>query len=308
LNPAIDKTMSIPGFGAGKTNRANIEQVDAGGKGINVAKALKQFGCPVIALGFLAGNNGRTIAGALEAAGIPADFVWVPGETRVNLKIKDPLVQTETEINESGSPVNASALEALARKVDETAARCEAVVFSGSLPPGAPPDIYAALIRSAKRRGARTILDTAGPALKIGVAAAPDMVKPNRAEAEEVLGAVLDDEQRIVAAGRELLARGPGTVVISLGPGGAFAASRGEMWRAYAPTVPRASTIGAGDAMVAALALSAVRNAPLADALRLAVAAAAATVQTNGSAADLGAVEALSPLVVMQRVEPGSAA
>jgi 1-phosphofructokinase len=307
LNPAVDKTMSIPGFAIGRTNRATIEQVDAGGKGINVAKALQQFGCPVTALGFLAGNNGRTIAAALDAAAIPGDFVWLPGETRVNLKIKDPLSATETEVNESGPSGDACAIEALGRKIDEAAARCDLVVFSGSLPPGVPPGIYADFIRTAKRRGARTILDTAGPALKLGLAAAPNIIKPNLAEAEEVLGVSLDDDARLAAAGRSLLALGPNTVVISMGPRGAFAASHAGMWRAFAPAVPRASTIGAGDAMVAALALSAVRKAPLPDALRLAVAAAAATVQTNGSAADLRTVEQLSPLVLVEGVQSGPA-
>ncbi|MFB3826516.1 MAG: PfkB family carbohydrate kinase [Bryobacteraceae bacterium] len=125
MNPAIDKTMSIPGFAAGRTNRAQIARIDAGGKGINVAKALKQLGCPVMALGFLAGNNGCTVAGALEAAAFPGEFVWAPGETRVNLKIKDPLGHTETEINESGPPVGAGAFEALGRKSEEAAARSE---------------------------------------------------------------------------------------------------------------------------------------------------------------------------------------
>ena len=116
LNPALDKTMAIPGFAIGRTNRASIEQIDAGGKGINVAKAARQLGCPVIALGFLAGANGRWIADALEAMGIPCDFEWVPGETRVNLKIKDPLTGTETEINEPGFQVGADHVQSLMRK------------------------------------------------------------------------------------------------------------------------------------------------------------------------------------------------
>src|SRR5436309_1866284 len=100
LNPAVDKTVTIPGFAVGKTNRARIEQVQPGGKGINVAQALKQLGCPVVATGFLAGNYGRYISEALAAGDIFTDFICVPGETRINLKIIDPVAGTETEINE----------------------------------------------------------------------------------------------------------------------------------------------------------------------------------------------------------------
>jgi fructose-1-phosphate kinase PfkB-like protein len=109
LNPALDKAIAIPGFAIGRTNRGVVEQVDAGGKGINVAKALKQLGCPVVALGFLVGANGRVIAEALAARDIACDFVAVPGETRVNLKIKDPGTGSETEISERRSTTHIAA-------------------------------------------------------------------------------------------------------------------------------------------------------------------------------------------------------
>ena len=225
LNPALDKTMAIRGFAIGATNRASIEQIDAGGKGINVAKAARQLGCPAIALGFLAGANGRWIADALQAMGIPCDFEWVPGETRVNLKIKDPLTGTETEINEPGFQVGADNLESLKRKIEEQAGLCSVMVFSGSLPPGVPPEIYAEFIRIARNRGAQTILDTAGAALKYGIAAGPDLIKPNRAEAEEVLGTRIDGEAALVGAARRLLELGARVVVLSLGADGALAVS-----------------------------------------------------------------------------------
>jgi 1-phosphofructokinase len=291
LNPALDKTMAIPGFAIGGTNRASIEQIDAGGKGINVAKAARQLGCPVIALGFLAGANGRWVADTLAAMGIPCDFVWVPGETRVNLKIKDPLTGTETEINEPGFQVPADHVQALLRKVEEQAGQCSVMVFSGSLPPGVPLEIYAELIRIARSRGAQTILDTAGAALKYGIAAGPDLIKPNRAEAEDVLETRIDGEAALVGAARRFLELGARVVVLSLGADGALAVSGRERWRAWSSPVAASSSIGAGDAMVAALAFAMTRGLALPDALRLATAAGAASAATNGSASELGSIE-----------------
>lgn len=302
LNPALDKTMAIPGFAIGGTNRASIEQIDAGGKGINVAKAVRQLGCSVMALGFLAGANGRWIADALQAKGIPCDFEWVPGETRVNLKIKDSLTGTETEINEPGFPVGADHLESLTRKVEEIAERCSVLVFSGSLPPGVPPEIYGEFIRIARDRGAQTILDTSGAALRHGIAAGPDLVKPNRAEAEEVLETRIDGEAALVGAACRFLALGARAVVLSLGAEGALAVSPRERWRAFPPPVAASSSIGAGDAMVAALAFGMTRGLALKDALRLATAAGAATVATNGSAAELGSIEDYAKRVILHSI------
>ena len=302
LNPALDKTMASPGFAIGRTNRASIEQIDAGGKGINVAKAARQLGCPVIALGFLAGANGRWVADALRAMAIPCDFEWVPGETRVNLKIKDPLTGTETEINEPGFEVGPDHVQSLTRKIEEQAGQCSVMVFSGSLPPGVPPEIYGEFIRIARNRGARTILDTAGAALKHGIAAGPDLIKPNRAEAEEVLGTSIDGEAALLGAARRFLALGARVVVLSLGADGALAVSGREAWRARSPSVIASSSIGAGDAMVAALAFAMTRGLALEDALRLATAAGAATVATNGSATELGSIQDYSKGVILQSI------
>jgi 1-phosphofructokinase len=110
LNPAVDKSVTLRDFAEGKTNRVEVARLDAGGKGINVAKVLKRLGVEVCALGFEAGGNGRFILDALKAEGIPAEFIQVPGETRVNLKIRDLEKGIETELNEAGFPVTAEHL------------------------------------------------------------------------------------------------------------------------------------------------------------------------------------------------------
>src|SRR5206468_7296412 len=134
----------------------------------------------------------------------------------------------------------------LERKIEELSARCAVIVFSGSLPPGVPSDIYATFIRIAQGFGARIILDTCEAALKEGMAARPDLVKPNRAEVEELLGTKIDGEQGLIDAARRLLAMGPGAVVISLGADGALLASAERLVRARPPSNKTGSTIGAG--------------------------------------------------------------
>jgi 1-phosphofructokinase len=303
LNPAVDKSVLVRGFEVGKTNRSEVTRLDAGGKGINVAKTLKRLGAPVCALGLIAGSNGRFILDALAAEGISTDFVTVPGETRVNLKVRDPERNTETELNEPGFQVDATSLAALRRKIAAKATECRVVVFSGSLPPGAPVGIFAELIGIAKGLGAKCLLDTAGPALHQGLIAAPWLVKPNRAEAEELLQTTLGTSGSLVHAAQTLVTMGAEQVLISLGAQGAVAASGGTTLYGSPPKVAVRSTVGAGDAMVAAMAYAALEGSPFPAAFRLAIAAGAATVATEGTAvADLTAVQALLPQVVVEDV------
>jgi len=303
LNPAVDKTITVPGFAVGKTNRCKVEQVDAGGKGINVAKAARRLGCPVIALGFLAGKNGYFISESLATWSIPSDFIFVPGETRVNLKITDPVGGTETEINEPGFQVDTEHLEQLKQRIAVNSRRCAVMVFSGSLPPGAPLDTYADFISVAKQSGCRAILDTGGAALKNGLAARPDLIKPNRAEVEELLQTKIESEQQLISAARRLLALGVGAAVISLGAEGALGASSDHLLRAKPPAVKARRSIAAGDAMVAGLACAMKKNLSFSEALRLGTAASAATVSMSGSnVAELKLIEELLPQVRIENL------
>jgi 1-phosphofructokinase len=304
LNPAIDKTMLVPGFRIGVTNRGQVERVDLGGKGINVARAARHFGCPVSALGFLAASDGNPISDALTAAGISNEFIYVPGETRVNLKIKDLAAGTETEINEPGFRVEPEHLRCLENKIRQYARRCSVMVFSGSLPPGAPANVYTDFIDIARQCGARTILDADGAALKSGIAACPDLIKPNRAEAEELLGIRITNEDELRRAASELLALGPRMVVISLGKDGALAACAETFWRGYPPSVTAASSVAAGDSMVAALAHAMVTDLPTEEALRLAIAAGTATVAMRGSnVAGRDLIDQVLPQVLIDQLE-----
>lgn len=301
LNPALDKTVIVRGFRLDATNRATITRVDIGGKGINVARNLKRLGCDVMATGFLAADDRHQTAATLARHGIETGFVLVAGELRVNLKIIDPLTGSETEINEPGGTVPAAAVASLAATLRGLAARASVMVFSGSVPPDAPVDLYAQFVALAHAAGVRTVLDTTGSALAAGIAAGPDLVKPNRAEAEELLGTAINDEPGLIAAAQRLLTLGARSAVISLGPDGAVGASPTGIWRAHPIAVAAHSTVGAGDAMVAALAYGLMKSLPLSEALRLATAAGSAAAATIEPWPSRSAIEALLPQV---RIEP----
>ena len=304
LNPAIDKSVTVRGYEIGKTNRCEVDRVDAGGKGINVARALRRWGSTVCALGLVAGNNGRFILDALRAEGIPADFVNVEGETRVNLKIHDSEKGTETELNEPGFRVTAKHLEELRQKVEAHAPDCEVMVFSGSLPPNAPPEIFADLIHIAKAHGAQCFLDTMGPGLEHGIAAGPSLIKPNRAEVEDLLKTPLHSRRQLVDAARILIKMGSEQVLISLGAEGAVGVAGTDSLFAAPPSIKVRSTVGAGDTMVAAMAYAGVAGLPFRQAFRMAVAASAATVAMEGTnVADLVATQGLLPRVMLENVD-----
>jgi len=304
LNPAIDKSITASRFAVGKTNRGEVDRVDAGGKGINVAKALHRWGAAVCALGLVAGSNGRFILDALGAEGIPADFVDVPGETRVNLKIRDPEMGTETELNEPGFRVTSKHWEELRLKLEANAPRCELMVFSGRLPPHAPPEIFAELIHIAKVHGAKCFLDTTGPGLRHGLAAGPFLTKPNRAEVEELLNTPIRTRRELVEAARTLLTMGSEQVLISLGAEGALGLGGKDVLFGSPPPVKVLSSVGAGDTMVAAMAYAFAADLPFRQAFRMAVAASAATAAMEGTtAADLAAVQELIPKVKLEDVD-----
>jgi 1-phosphofructokinase len=251
----------------------------------------------------VAGSNGHFILEALAASGIPADFTNVPGETRVNLKIHDPVYRTETELNEPGFQVLPEHLEAMKQKIREYGPRSDVMVFSGSLPPGAPPETFAELITIARALGAKCMLDTAGPALRHGLEAKPLLLKPNRAEVEGLLQERLSTRRELAEAARKLLEMGAEEAVISLGADGAIAATRQDLLSARPPTVTPRSSVGAGDAMVASLAYGEVKRLPFRESFRLAVAASAAAVTMEGSkVADLALIQSLIPLVQMEEV------
>ncbi|AVX21189.1 1-phosphofructokinase [Carboxydocella sporoproducens DSM 16521] len=273
LNPALDKTVTVEGFTAGSLNRVQEVRLDPGGKGVNVARVLKNFGVSVLATGFIAGMQGKLLLKALEDEGITTAFVSVPGETRTNLKVVDLATRQTTEINEPGFVVDSARMQTFYQLLDSVLEQTAYLILGGSLPQGAAADTYRELISRAKAKGVKVVLDADGEALRAGLAAQPFAVKPNLAELENLLGRSLQDTEAIIAAGSQLLEQGVELAVISRGSKGAVVLNREEVIVTEPfPIVPQ-STVGAGDTMVAALVYALLQQKPLAETAAWATAA-----------------------------------
>ncbi len=283
MNPAIDKTIEIDRLQVGGLNRIRRVEYDAGGKGINVSKTIRELGGESIATGFLGGDGGRSIARVLEERGIEADFVWVEGQTRTNTKVFEESGEV-TELNEPGPSVSDASMRELLDKLEGYAAEGTLFVLSGSVPAGVDKGIYGSIIERVHARGAQVLLDADGELFRLALSAGPDMIKPNRAELEELAG--LDyraSEQELLELARGLRRKGIGSVVISMGRSGAlFVDEEGEV-KSPALSVKAHSTVGAGDAMVAAMAYAWQKGIKGEARIRLCIAASAGAVTTQGT-------------------------
>jgi len=272
LNPAIDQTANVANFTEGAVNRVARERSDAGGKGVNVASFLAHTGHSVAVTGFLGTDNAGPFERLFVESRIVDRFVRLPGSTRVNVKIVDDAQERVTDINFPGLRPGARDLAALTAAIDELAETAEWFALSGSVPAGVPDGIYAGLIARLKQKRRAVLLDASGAPFAAAIDAAPDVVKPNIDELEELLGRRLEDEDAIVAAARSLLERGIRTVAVSLGARGAVLVEAGAAVLAVPPKIAVKSTVGAGDAMVAGLIAGKLQGLELGACARLATA------------------------------------
>ena len=283
LNPAIDKTLIIPGFATGCVNRVQDVQTDAGGKGINVSQMLCGLGIESEAMGIAGGQGGRIIVESLKNTGIKTDFVQVSGETRTNIKIVDTEKQITTDVNEMGCTVSEKEIEELLSRLIKKVRQNDIVVLAGSLPKGVKEDTYQHWTQVCKQKGAKVFLDTAGTSRKLAVEAKPYLIKPNRKELEELIEKPLPDLKEICTAAKELTQNGIEKVVVSLGEEGVVFASQEKLL--YAPGLKAEvhTTVGAGDAVVAAFVVGEEQSMDDWDTLMLAVASGTAAVTKSGS-------------------------
>jgi 1-phosphofructokinase len=282
LNPAVDQTVRVSGFTPGRVNRGQSMHVHAGGKGINVATFLAASGFSVSATGFLGMENAPLFEEFFAARGIEDNFVRLPGATRIDIKIVDEGSHQTTDINLPGLAPSPEALAELEQVIERLAPSCSWFVLAGTLPPGAPPSLYARLITRLKQLGKSTVLDASGEALAQGLLAGPTLVKPNRDELQQLLGRPLQSNAEIEQAARRLLAQDVRRVVVSLGEQGALFVERERTVYATPPQVAVTSTVGAGDAMVAALVVGELRGLDLTECARLATAYALARITQIG--------------------------
>lgn len=256
FNPAIDQTVFVPGFRADAVNRVTAAQAHAGGKGVNVAAFLAEAGCRVSATGFLGDANPTLFERLFQQKQIGDRFIRVPGETRVNIKIVDEKQGQVTDLNLPGLTASADAVAQLEGAIAHLTTDHDWFVLSGSLPEGLPPTIYHDLIQALKAQGKTVVLDTSGKPLHAALFAAhpthqPDLIKPNVAELEGLLGLALETDAAVVKAAQDLVATGIKTVVVSMGAQGAWFVTADQAIYAQPPAVTVKSTVGAGDAMVA---------------------------------------------------------
>lgn len=301
LNAAIDQTLDVPGFAAGAVNRAVAETRTAGGKGINVAAFLAGGDTPVTATGFLGEENTAVFDALFRRRGIRDRCLRLAGRSRVNIKLVDREGRSVTDINLPGLYVPAESWRGLLTVVNDLAAANRTFVLSGSVPMGVPDTAYAEMVTALHRRGAFVVVDASGPPLRHAVAARPDMVKPNAAELAELLGRPLTDRAEVVRAARELSETGIALVVVSLGAEGAVFVEGGRALLAVPPPVEVASTVGAGDAMVAGVVAARLEGMGLEDCARRGTAFAAGTLSRLGP--ELPPPERLAELMRAVRVE-----
>lgn len=300
LNPALDKTVEILSFTIDSVNRITAMRTDPGGKGINVSKVIDKLGSKSIAVGILGGGTGKSILSALEDMGISSCFHFIPGETRTNLKVVDPERHTNTDINEPGLTVTEEILQNLLQELLEKLTKEDIVVLSGSLPKGAPKDTYGTWVKACKKSGAKVILDADGDLLEAGLKASPYLIKPNNHEISRLLKETLSTPKELEAAARKLMEQyGITKIVVSMGGEGALYVTKDKTVYAEGLNVPVGSTVGAGDSVVAALAVAEEAGMSLEEAVRLSTATGAANVMCSGTqAAEYEVIEELMPKVV----------
>ena len=254
LNAAIDRTVAVPNFRLGRRHRAVESRTVAGGKGINVARALSLLGRPVIATGFAGGPTGARVLEQLSEESVLTDFTRIAGETRINLAVIDPTSGEQTEINERGPAVSREEVEAFSERIGYLAGGAKICVLAGTLPPGAGDDLYARLVKDLRARGIVVILDAEGEAMMAGLRAGASVVTPNEREAEELVGQEFADRGDLAQGLSELVRLGAGEAAITRPDGCVAVVGEGPERRfleVRTEPLDPVSTVGSGDAFLA---------------------------------------------------------
>jgi len=278
LNPCVDRTIYIDRLRPGEILRARTSDTIAGGKGNNVARVIRSLGEPVRPVLLAGGETGQLVERLLrECDGLDPGVSVIRGSSREVVTVLEESTGTQTAYVEPGPTVTAEEVEAFLHAVTPELEGARLMVLSGSVPCPSMSDTYARLIRLARQRGVRTILDSRGEALRLGLGARPSVLNCNRVEAGQLLGRELSGVAGAAEAGREIQARGPVLVTVTLGADGLVACSGEGCWHLRPPSVQVVNPVGAGDALVAGLAVGLVRDLPTEGLLRFAQAVAAAT-------------------------------
>jgi 1-phosphofructokinase family hexose kinase len=305
LNPTLDKTLSVPQLRPGEFHRARILAAELAGKGINVSRVLKSLGIPSRTLGFVGGRTGDAFRVGLAAEGFDIHFVDVGGETRSNITLLDESTGVYTKINEPGPTINAGHIAALQAQVEQWAQAGDYWVFSGSLPPGAPTDLYGQLVSHVQAHGAHAFLDTSEAALRASLSVRPYGLKPNSDEASQALGRPVVTDKDHCEAARSLRQMGVQVVLLTRGGDGLVLAMGDDVLLAFPPPVQVRSPVAAGDSAMAGLLWALLEGCDAAEVARRAVACGTGTAMQEGSAiGDRALVEDLRQKVKLVRYSP----
>jgi 1-phosphofructokinase/tagatose 6-phosphate kinase len=307
LNAAIDRTVAVPNFRLGHRHRAVESRTVAGGKGINVARALKRLGRPVIATGFAGGPTGDRVLEQLREEAVLTDFTRIAAETRINMAVIDPTSGEQTEINERGPAVSPVEVEAFVARLRYLADGAKLCVIAGTLPPGAGADLYARMVKDLAERGVPVVLDAEGEAMLAGLRAGAAVVTPNEREAEELVGQEFADRSDLVHGLSELIRLGAGEAAITR-PEGCVAAigeaSQRRFLEVRTEPLDVVSTVGSGDAFVAGYVAARYEDRPADECLAYGVACGAESTQHFGAGmVDRNQVERLLGEVHVQDLE-----
>jgi 1-phosphofructokinase family hexose kinase len=307
LNAALDKTLEVPNFTPGRRHRTVDQTTMPGGKGVNIARALKRLGQPVIVTGLAGGATGTRIMEGLGDEAILNGFVRIREESRTNTAVLDPTTGMHTEINERGPSVTAMELDLFRDKLRYLAKGASICVFAGSLPRGMEPDVYAGLVREIRKLGVLTILDTEGDPLRLAVRAEPDVVTPNELEAEELVGHEFNDVDDRAQAVAEIVRLGAGEAIMTV-PDGCYAQviedGTPTLYRVRIEEQEARSSIGSGDAFLAGYVAARYGGRSPVECLRYGVACGAESTQHFGAGLlDQGKVEKLLVEVEAERLE-----
>jgi 1-phosphofructokinase family hexose kinase len=285
LNAAVDRTLTVPNVQLGHRHRASASLTSAGGKGINVARALKRLDSPVIATGLAGGRTGDRIIDELATEAILNDFVRIGDESRTSTAVVDPTAGTLTEIYEWGPAVRRTELDLLLEKLHYLSRVASFVVFSGSLPRDVPADFYADAVRDLSRRGIQCVVDSEGEPLRHAVEAEPFLVSPNQPEAESLVGQEFSDDDDFLMALDAIADQGARNVLITQETTcfGLFRVERTlRRFRASIARVEPVASVGAGDVLLAGFLAARFNGQPFDEALRQGVGCAAASVVELG--------------------------
>lgn len=304
LNPSIDKTIYVDNLKVNSLNKVKETFYSAGGKGINVSKNIATLNGKSTAMGFIGGAKGKFIINKLEELKIAHDFVDIKQDIRENLKIIDKDGNL-TEINEKGPFVTKEDVEQLISKIDNTVKKDDVVVLSGSVCQNVDDDIYQRIVKIANRKGAISIVDADKELLKKAIKAKPTTIKPNIHEFCNYFNIKENCEIDILKKkGQELVAKGIKEVMISLGKDGALFICKDKCFKIEPLKIEVKSTVGAGDAMVASLAVGLENNLKDEEKITLAVALASGACLTKATeAADSTLIEKLYKEIVINKEE-----